>query len=136
MRFMVIVKATEDSEAGKMPSAELLREMGAFNEEMIKAGILLDGGGLLPSKRGARIYFGGEEQRVVDGPFAETKELVAGYWLLELKSLEEAVAWMKRCPNPVRGEGILEIRPLFDPADFAEIAPDVAAKEAEFVPKR
>lgn len=119
MRVMVIVKASKDSEAGVMPSEELLTAMGKFNEEMVKAGIMLDGNGLKPTTKGVRLTFDGTKRTVVDGPFTETKELVAGYWLLQVKSLEEAVEWMKRCPNPHNDGGELEIRPLYELEDFA-----------------
>lgn len=119
MRFMVIVKATKDSEAGVMPSEELLVAMGKFNEEMVKAGIMLEGMGLQPSSKGARIRFGGKSRTVIDGPFAETKELVAGFWLIQTKSLEEAIEWMKRCPNPHNDGGELEIRQVYELEDFA-----------------
>jgi hypothetical protein len=118
MRFMVIVKASKDSEAGVMPSQELLAAMGKFNEEMVKAGIMLAGDGLKPSSQGVRIRFEGNKRTVVDGPFAETKELVAGYWIIETKSLEEAIEWMKRCPDPHRDGGELEIRPFYELSDF------------------
>ncbi len=120
MRFMVIVKATKDSEAGKMPSEELLGAMAKFNEEMVKAGIMLDGNGLQSSAKGARIRFNGDKRTVIDGPFAETKELVAGYWIIEVKSKAEAIEWMKRCPNPHEGESELEIRQVFELEDFGE----------------
>ncbi|GAA3881741.1 YciI family protein [Saccharothrix violaceirubra] len=129
MRFMVIVKANADSEAGVMPSDEVLREMGAFNEELVKAGVLLAADGLAPSREGARVYFSGDKRTVVDGPFAETKELVAGFWLLELKSLEEAVEWIKRVPNPTGEESQIEIRRIYSLEDFAAAAPDVLAQE-------
>jgi hypothetical protein len=118
MRFMVMVKATKDSEAGKMPSEELLSAMAKFNEEMVKAGVMLDGNGLQPSSRGARVRFSGDKRTVIDGPFAEPKELVAGYWILQCRSLEEAVAWIKRCPNPHNEESEIEIRQLFELEDF------------------
>ena len=120
MRFMVIVKATKDSEAGKMPSEELLGAMAKFNEEMVKAGIMLDGNGLQPSSKGARIRFNGDKRTVIDGPFAETKELVAGYWIIQVKSKQEAIEWMKRCPNPHEGESELELRQVFELEDFGE----------------
>jgi hypothetical protein len=120
MRFMVIVKATKDSEAGKMPSEELLVAMGKFNEEMMKAGVMLEGNGLQPSSKGARIVFDGSKRTVIDGPFAETKELVAGYWIIEVKSKAEAIEWMKRCPNPHNEGGVLEIRQVFELEDFGE----------------
>jgi hypothetical protein len=118
MRFMVMVKATKDSEAGKMPSEELLSAMAKFNEEMVKAGVMLDGNGLQPSSRGARVRFSGDKRTVIDGPFAEPKELVAGYWILQCRSLDEAVAWIKRCPNPHNEESEIEIRQLFELEDF------------------
>ena len=127
MRFMAIVKATKDSEAGKMPSEELLSAMAKFNEEMVKAGVMLDGNGLQASSKGARVRFGagklgdtGNKRTVIDGPFAETKELVAGYWILQCKSLAEAVAWIKRCPNPHNEESEIEIRQLFEMEDFGD----------------
>ena len=120
MRFMVIVKATKDSEAGKMPSEELLGAMAKFNEEMVKAGIMLDGNGLQPSSKGARIRFNGDKRTVIDGPFAETKELVAGYWVIQVKSKAEAIEWMKRCPNPHEGESELELRQVFELEDFGQ----------------
>jgi hypothetical protein len=120
MRFMVMVKATKDSEAGVMPSEELLSAMAKFNEEMVKAGVMLDGNGLQSSAKGARVQFSGDKRTVIDGPFAETKELVAGYWILQCKSLAEAVAWIKRCPNPHNEDGEIEIRQLFELEDFGE----------------
>ena len=120
MRFMVIVKASKDSEAGKMPSEELLGAMAKFNEEMVKAGIMLDGAGLQPSSKGARIRFSGGKRSVVDGPFAETKELIAGYWIIQVKSKEEAIAWMMRCPNPHAEDGEIEIRQFFEIEDFGD----------------
>ncbi|MCZ7594801.1 MAG: YciI family protein [Hyphomicrobium sp.] len=120
MRFIVMVKATKDSEAGKMPSEELLGAMAKFNEEMVKAGVMLDGNGLQPSSKGARVRFSGNKRTVVDGPFAETKELVAGYWILQCKSLAECVEWIKRCPNPHNEGGEIEIRQLFELEDFGE----------------
>jgi hypothetical protein len=120
MRFMVIVKASKDSEAGVMPSEEMLGAMGKFNEEMVKAGIMLDGNGLQPSSKGARIVFDGSKRTVIDGPFAETKELVAGYWIIQVKSKQEAIEWMKRCPNPHNEGGVLEIRQLFELEDFGD----------------
>jgi hypothetical protein len=120
MRFMVIVKANEASEAGELPSAELLEEMGKFNEELVKAGVLLAGEGLQPSSKGARVAFSGEQRKVIDGPFAETKELIAGYWLVELASLEEAIEWFKRTPNPTGEDGVIEIRPVFEAEDFGD----------------
>ena len=120
MQFMVLVKATKDSEAGVMPSEELLGAMAKFNEEMVKAGVMLDGNGLQPSSKGARVRFSGDKRTVIDGPFAETKELVAGYWILQCKSLAEAVEWIKRCPNPHNEESEIEIRQLFELEDFGE----------------
>lgn len=118
MRFMVIVKASKGSEAGKMPSEELLGAMAKFNEDMVKAGILLDAAGLQPSSRGARIRFSGNKRTVIDGPFAETKELIAGYWIIQVKSMAEAIEWMKRCPNPHEVDGEIEIRQFFEMEDF------------------
>ena len=121
MRVMVIVKATKNSEAGVMPSEKLLAEMGKFNEELVKAGVMLAGEGLRPSSQGKRVVFSGGKKTVVDGPFAETKELVAGFWLWQVKSIEEAVEWVRRCPDPMPGEeSTIEIRPLFEADDFAE----------------
>jgi hypothetical protein len=120
MRFMVIVKATRDSEAGKMPSEELLGAMAKFNEEMVKAGVMLDGNGLQPSSKGARIRFNGSQRTVIDGPFAETKELIAGYWMIQVKSKQEAIDWIKRCPNPHEGESEIEIRQVFELEDFGQ----------------
>ena len=120
MRVMVIVKATKDSEAGVMPSKELLTAMGKYNEELVKAGIMLAGDGLRPSSKGKRVRFSGSKRTVIDGPFAETKELVAGYWIWEVRSMEEAVEWLKRCPNPMPGESEVEIRPFFEAEDFGE----------------
>jgi len=119
MRFMVIVKASKDSEAGKMPSEELLMAMGKFNEEMVKAGIMLDGAGLHPTSKGARIRFSGKSRTVIDGPFAETKELIAGYWIIQVRNREEAIEWMKRCPNPHEEDCEIEIRQFFEMEDFA-----------------
>lgn len=118
MRFMVIVKATEESEAGVMPSTELLTEMGKYNEELVKAGVMLAGEGLQPSSKGARVRFSGKTRTVIDGPFAETKELIAGYWLWQVKSKEEAIEWVKRCPNPMPGESEIEIRQVLEADDF------------------
>jgi len=129
MRFMVMVKATKDSEAGAPPTRELLDAMMVYNEELVKAGIMKGGDGLQPSSKGARVQFDGTKRSVVDGPFAETKELVAGYWLWECTSLDEAIAWVKRCPNPMPGPSEIEIRPLFELADFGEVVtPEAAAK--------
>jgi len=118
MRVMVIVKATKDSENGVPPSQELLLAMGKFNEELVKAGIMLDGAGLKPSKEGARVRFSGDKRSVVDGPFAETKELISGYWLWQVKDLQEAIEWVKRCPNPMLTDSEIEIRPFFEMGDF------------------
>jgi hypothetical protein len=121
MRVMVLVKATNDSEAGVMPSQELLAQMGDFNEELVKAGVMLAGEGLHPSSKGVRVAFSGGERKVIDGPFAETKELLAGYWLWQVKSLDEAIEWVKRAPNPAPGtEAVIEIRPVFEPDDFGD----------------
>ncbi|MEO8421901.1 MAG: YciI family protein [Hyphomicrobium sp.] len=120
MRFMVLVKATKDSEAGVMPSEEMLMAMGKFNEEMVKAGVMLDGNGLQASSKGARVCFSGDKRTVIDGPFAETKELVAGYWIIQVKSKAEAIEWMKRCPNPHHEDGYIEIRQVFELEDFGE----------------
>ena len=122
MRVMVMVKATEDSEKGIMPSTELFEAMGKFNEELAQAGIMLSGDGLKPSKLGKRVAFDGASRRVIDGPFAETRELVAGYWIWEVKDMAEAVEWVKRCPNPMPGPSEIEIRPFYEMADFVEIA--------------
>jgi hypothetical protein len=130
MRFMVIVKATADSEAGVMPSEELLAAMGAYNEQLVKAGVLLAGEGLHPSRAGARVTFNGAERTVVHGPFGNTRELVAGFWLFEVASLDEAIEWVKRCPNPMPGESVIEIRRVFEAADFgAEMTPELHAQE-------
>jgi hypothetical protein len=120
MRFMVIVKATPESEAGQLPSTELLEAMGEYNEELARAGIMLAGEGLQPSSKGARVRFKGSERSVVDGPFAETKELIAGFWLWEVRSMEEAIEWVKRCPNPMDEESEIEIRQVFEADDFGE----------------
>jgi len=130
MRFMVMVKATADSEAGVMPSEELLAEMGRFNEELVKAGVMLAGEGLHPSSKGARVHFSGKDRTVIDGPFAETKELVAGFWLWKCASLQEAIEWAKRCPNPMPGPSEIEIRQVFEAEDFgAEFTPELRAQE-------
>ena len=124
MRVMVIVKATPGSEAGALPTEELLRDMTAYNEELVKAGILLAGDGLKPSKDGARVTFSGSKRTVTDGPFAETKELVAGFWVWQVRSMEEAIEWVKRCPNPMPNEDSdIEIRPMFEAEDFGEAMP-------------
>jgi len=124
MRFMVIVKADENSEAGEMPSEQMLAEMGAYNEELVKAGVMLAGEGLHPSSKGVRVQFSGKDRSVIDGPFTETKELIAGYWLIQTKTLEEAIEWVKRCPNPMEGESQIEIRQVFELDDF-EMTPEL-----------
>ena len=130
MRVMVLIKADRNSEAGVMPDQNLLTEMGAFNEELVKAGIMLDGEGLKPSSAGARVRFQGKSRTVIDGPFAETKELIAGYWIWNVKSMEEAIEWVKRCPNPMGEESEVEIRPLFEADDFgAEFTPELREQE-------
>jgi len=130
MRFMVMVKATEESEAGVMPSTELLEQMGRYNEELVKAGVMVAGEGLHPSAKGVRVRFDGTQRRVIDGPFAETKELVAGFWIFQVKSLEEAVEWVKRCPNPMPGPSEIEIRQIFEPEDFGdELTPELREQE-------
>ena len=130
MRFMLIVKANADSEGGVMPSEQVLVEMGRYNEELVKAGVMLAGEGLHPSSRGARVYFNGSKRNVVDGPFSETKELIAGFWLIQVKSLEEAIEWVKRCPNPMDGESQIEIRQVFEAEDFgAEYTPELRERE-------
>lgn len=130
MRFMIIVKATKDSEAGAMPSEQLLTEMGKYNEELVKAGIMLAGEGLHPSAKGARVQFSGTKRTVIDGPFAETKELIAGFWIWNVKSREEAIEWVKRCPNPMPGDSEIEIRQVFEAEDFgAEFTPELREQE-------
>jgi hypothetical protein len=131
MRVMVLVKATSESEAGEMPSERLLSEMLAFNEELVKAGVMLAGDGLKPSSEGVRVEFSGGDRKVINGPFAETKELLAGYWLLQVKSMDEAVEWVKRVPNPDPGtDGVIEIRPVFETEDFGEeLTPELREKE-------
>ena len=130
MRVMVIVKATRESEAGEMPSQELLAAMGNFNEELVKAGIMLAGEGLHPTSKAKRVRFAGSKRTVIDGPFTETKELVAGFWLWQVKSMEEAVEWVKRCPNPMPTESEIEIRPVFEADDFgAEFTPELREQE-------
>jgi hypothetical protein len=132
MRVMVLIKATEQSEAGEMPSQELLEQMTAYNEELVKAGVMLAGEGLHPSARGARVEFSGSERKVIDGPFAETKELLAGYWLWQVKSLDEAIEWTKRIPNPTGEHGVVEIRPVFEADDFGdEFTPELREREAK-----
>lgn len=127
MKAMVFVKATKGSEAGEMPSQELMSQMMAYNEDLVKAGIMQGGDGLKPSSAGVRVRFSGKDRSVIDGPFAETKELVAGYWLWEVKSMQEAIDWVKRCPNPMGEDSDIEIRPVFEPADFGEaLTPELA----------
>jgi len=130
MRVMVIIKANKDSEAGIMPSQELLTEMGKFNEELVNAGVMLAGEGLHPSSKGVRVKFSGDKRTVIDGPFAETKELIAGYWLWQVKSLQEAIDWAKRCPNPTGAEGEIEIRQIFEAEEFGpEFTPELREQE-------
>jgi len=130
MRVMVLVKANKDTEAGVMPSQKPLTEMGNFNEELVKAGVLLAMDGLHPSSKGARVKFSGQQRAVIDGPFTETKELIAGYWLWQVKSMEEAIEWVKRCPNPTGAEAEIEIRPVFELSDFgAELTPELREQE-------
>ena len=130
MRVMVMVKATTESEAGQMPGTELLAAMGQFNEELVKAGVMLAGEGLHPSARGKRVRFSGDKRSVVDGPFAATGELVAGFWLWQVKSMDDAVAWVRRCPNPMHSDSEIEIRQIFEAEDFgAEFTPDLRAQE-------
>jgi hypothetical protein len=130
MRFMIIVKATKDSEAGVMPDEKLLTEMGKYNEELVRAGVMLAGEGLHPSSKGARVRFSGAQRTVIDGPFAETKELIAGFWLWQVKSMEEAIEWVKRCPNPMPGESEIEIRQVFEAEDFGEeFTPELREQE-------
>lgn len=132
MRFMIMVKASPESEAGKMPSEKLLSDMGKFNEELVKAGVMLAGEGLHPSSKGVRVQFSGDKRTVVDGPFAETKELVAGFWLIQVKSKEEAIEWIKRCPNPMESDSEIEIRQVFEAEDFgAEFTPELRAREEQ-----
>ena len=130
MRFMAMVKAHKDSEAGLMPSEKLLSDMTKFNEELVKAGVMLAGEGLHPSSKGVRVRFSGNTRSVVDGPFAETKELVAGFWLWQVHSMEEAIEWARRCPNPMPGDSDIEIRPVFEAEDFgAEFTPELREQE-------
>ena len=130
MRFMVMVKATKDSEAGVLPDEKLFAAMGKFNEELAKAGVMLAGEGLQPSSKGARVKFSGTKRTVIDGPFAETKELIAGFWLWQVNSKEEAIEWLKRCPNPFPGESEIELRQVFEPEDFgAEFTPELRQQE-------
>jgi hypothetical protein len=130
MRVMVLIKADKSSEAGVMPDEKLLAAMGSFNDELVKAGVMLAGEGLHPSSKGKRVRFSGSKRTVIDGPFAETKELVAGFWLWQVKSMEEAIEWVKRCPNPMPGETEVEIRPVFEASDFGEeFTPELRAQE-------
>ena len=130
MKVMVIVKASKDTEAGVMPSEQLLREMGDYNEQLVKAGVMLAGEGLKPTSQAVRIEFSGNQRKVIDGPFAETKELIAGYWIWQVKSLQEAIDWAKRCPNPTGEQSTLEIRPVFEAEDFGEeFTPELRAQE-------
>ena len=130
MRFMLIVRANQETESGVMPSEELLAAMGKYNEEMVKAGVLLAAEGLHPSSKGARVRFSGNKRTVIDGPFAETKELIAGFWLVQVKSKEEAIEWVKRCPNPMEGESEIEIRQVFEAEDFGdEFTPELREQE-------
>jgi hypothetical protein len=130
MRVMVMVKANEDTEAGTPPDTEMLTEMGKFNEELVKAGIMLDGEGLHPSSKGVRIQFAGDQRSVVDGPFTETKELIAGYWIWQVRDMDEAIEWARRCPNPTGAESVLEIRPVFELDDFGDsVTPEVREQD-------
>ncbi|MES2635318.1 MAG: YciI family protein [Pseudomonadota bacterium] len=130
MRFMVMVKASKGSEAGEMPSEQLLAAMGAYNEELVKAGVMLSGEGLHPSSKGARVHFSGKERRVIDGPFAETKELVAGFWMWQCASLQEAIEWVRKCPNPMMEDSDIEIRQVFEAEDFGEaFTPELREQE-------
>jgi hypothetical protein len=130
MRFMVMIKADKNTEAGVMPSEQLLAEMGKYNEELVKAGVMLAGEGLQPSSKGARVKFSGSKRTVIDGPFSEAKELIAGFWILQVKSKQEAIDWVKRCPNPLEGESEIEIRQIFEAEDFgAEFTPELREQE-------
>jgi hypothetical protein len=130
MRVVVMVKANEESESGRMPTEQELAEMGAYNEELVKAGIMLDGEGLHPSSKGVRIQFSGDQRNVIDGPFAETKELVAGYWVWQVRDMDEAIEWARRCPNPTGSESTLELRPVFEAEDFGdELTPELREQE-------
>ena len=132
MRVMVLVKATSETEAGVLPTEQLLTEMTNYNEQLVKSGIMLAGEGLQSSAKGARVRFAGANRTVIDGPFAETKELIAGFWIWQVKSLDEAIEWVKRCPNPTGEESVIEIRPMFEAEDFgAEFTPELRAKEEE-----
>ena len=130
MRVMVMVKANADTESGAPPDTEMLTQMGAYNEELVKAGIMLSGEGLHPSSKGVRILFSGDQRNVVDGPFTETKELVAGYWLWQVRDMDEAIEWARRCPNPTGEEGVLELRPVFEAEDFGDsLTPELREQE-------
>jgi hypothetical protein len=132
MRFMILVKADHNSEAGVMPSEQLLTEMGRFNEELVKAGVMQAGEGLHPSSKGARVRFSGKDRKVIDGPFTETKELIAGFWIWQCASMDEAIDWVKRCPNPMLGESEIEIRQIFEAEDFGEaFTPELRAQEEQ-----
>ncbi len=131
MRFMVMVRADKTTESGALPDEKLLAEMGRFNEELVKAGVLLAAEGLQPSSKGARVKFSGAKRTVTDGPFTETKELIAGFWILQVKSKEEAIEWMKRCPNPLPGESVIEIRQVYEASDFDAMTPEIRQKEEE-----
>src|SRR4051794_25629548 len=131
MRFMVMIKADKNTEAGVLPSEELLTKMGKYNEELVKAGVMLAGEGLQPSSKGARVRFSGEKRTVIDGPFTEAKELIAGFWIFQVKSKEEAIEWVKRCPNPLEGESEIEIRQVFEASDFGDaFTPELREAEA------
>jgi hypothetical protein len=136
MRFMILVKANDQSELGAPPDAEMLSEMGKFNEELIKAGVMLDANGLMASKHGKRVHFNGAERTVIDGPFTEAKELVAGYWIWQCKSLEEAVEWVKRCPNPHLGESDVEIRQIWELGDLPDVPADVRERATKFAARK
>lgn len=129
MRVMVIVKASKESEAGVLPDEKLLADMGKFNEDLMKAGILESAAGLHPSSKGARVQFSGDKRTIIDGPFAETKELIGGFWIWKVKSLDEAIGWAKRCPNPTGAEGQIEIRPFMEASDFGDLSPEVQQQE-------
>jgi hypothetical protein len=130
MRVIVIIKASQASEAGVMPSEQLLTEMGRYNEELVKAGIMLEGEGLHPSSKGVRVSFSGKQRTVTDGPFTETKELIAGYWLWQVRSMDEAIEWVKRCPNPHEEDSVIEIRPVFEAEDFGDaLTPELREQE-------
>jgi hypothetical protein len=132
MRVIVMIKANEKSEAGEMPSQEVLEQMTAYNEELVKAGVMLGGEGLHPSSKGVRVQFSGSERKVIDGPFSETKELLAGYWVWQVKSMDEAIEWVKRIPNPENEDSVVEIRPVFEIEDFGDaVTPELRAKDAE-----